>query len=122
MAMLALVAAGALAFSWCTWRGTLRASAQTTAAFVALAVTRSRRVRRAIVVGWGILLAELLVFVPWIWHRLYDGVAPTADAVWFAWGLLAGLTMLAVLFLVGLDVWARRDARRLQDLMRELGS
>jgi hypothetical protein len=121
MGLLALVAMSGLLASWWTWRGTLRASSETTAAFVALSIERSRRLRRAIAVGWGILLGELAVFVPWIWHRLYGGPQPpSSEAEWFSWGLLAGLTLLAVLYLASLHWWARADRRRLEALRQEL--
>lgn len=121
MALLALVAPLAVGFSWWNWRGTFRVSTRTTAAFLQVSVERARRLRRAILGGWGILAAELLVFVPWIWYRLYRGSEPpSAEAIWSAWGLLAGLTGLALAFLAALHVWARRDERRLDDLRREL--
>lgn len=121
MGLLTIMAASALALSLWNWRGAIRASARTTSAFVALSLERSRRLRRAVTLGWGILLAELVVFVPWVWHRLYGGLRPpSADAERFGWGLLAGLTMLAVLLLAGLHAWARRDARIMGDLRKEL--
>lgn len=121
MGLLALIAASALALSLWNWRGAIRASARTTSAFVALSLERSRRLRRAVNLGWGILLAELVVFVPWMWHRLYGGSRPpSADAERLGWGLLAGLTMLALLLLAGLHAWSRRDARIMDDLRKEL--
>ncbi|HSC28191.1 MAG TPA: hypothetical protein VLD67_13010 [Vicinamibacterales bacterium] len=121
MALLALIAASAGALSWWNWRGALRAAAETTAAFLALSAERSRRLRRAISIGWGILAAEILVFVPWVWYRLYGGLQPpSAAAERFGWGLLAGMTVLAVLFLAGLHAWARREARLLDELRREV--
>lgn len=121
MGLLALITVSALALSLWNWRGAIRASARTTSAFVALSLERSRRLRRAVNMGWGILLAELVVFVPWVWHRLYGGSQPpSADAERFGWGLLAGLTMLALLLLAGLHAWARREARIMDDLRNEL--
>lgn len=121
MGLLALIAAAALVASWWTWRGAIRSSGLSTAAFVALAIERSRRVRRAIGVGWGILVAELAVFVPWVWHGLYGGAdAPSRDAERFGWGLLVGLTTLAVLFLGSLHAWARADRVRIENLRREI--
>jgi hypothetical protein len=121
MGLLALIAAGAVAASCVTWRDTLRASAETTAAYVALALKRSARMRRWIAAGWVILVSEILVLTPWVWHRLYAGPEPpSAGAEWFAWGWLAGITSLAVCFLAALDVWARRDRERLRELTEEV--
>jgi hypothetical protein len=121
MSLLALIASGAVLASWLTWRDTLRASAETTAAYVALALKRSERVRRWIAAGWVILVAEVLVLTPWVWHRLYGGAEPpSAGAERFAWGWLAGITILAVCFLAGLDAWARRDRARLRELTEEV--
>ena len=121
MGLLALITASALALSLWNWRGAIRATARTTSAFVALSLDRTRRLRRAVNLGWGILLAEIVVFLPWVWHRLYGGPQPpSADAERFGWGLLAGLTMLALLLLTGLHAWARRDARIMDDLRKEL--
>ena len=120
MGLLGLIAAGAIVASWLIWRDTLRASAETTAAYVALALKRSERVRRWIAAGWAILVAEVLVLTPWVWHRLYGGpVPPSAGAERFAWGWLAGLTVLAVSFLAALQVWARRDRTRLREMTEE---
>ena len=122
MALLALIATGALGLSWWNWGGTIRASATTTSEFVALSAERLRRLRRAIALGWGILGAEVLVLTPWVWHRLYGGITPpSADVERFGWGLLAALTSFAALLLGALQLWARREARRLEELRDELG-
>jgi hypothetical protein len=122
MGLLALIALAAGGFSLWNWRGAIRSTAGTTAAFLALSADRSRRLRRAIRVGWAILAAEIAVFVPWVSHRLYGGAgSPSAGAEWFAWSFLASLTALAVALLTGLHAWARREARILDDLRRELG-
>ena len=123
MGLLALIAAGSLLFSVWNWRNALRASADTTSAFLALSVDRVRRLRREIRFGWGILAAELLVLGPWIWYRLYGGQQPpTGDVERFAWGLLVGITALALLFLIGVQRWLFRETRILDELQRELGS
>ena len=122
MALLALIAVGALALSWWNWSGTIRAAATTTREFVALSAERARRLRRAIALGWGILGAEVLVLTPWVWHRLYGGIIPPSPgAERFGWGLLVGLTCLAVVFLGALHIGARREAKRIDELQRELG-
>jgi hypothetical protein len=122
MALLALIAAGALALSWWNWGGTIRATGRTTSEFVALSAERTRRLRRGVALGWGVLAAEVLVLAPWVWHRLYGGITPpTAGAERFAWGLLVGLTSLAALLLGAAHVSSRREARRIDELREELG-
>ena len=121
MGLLALITVSALAFSWWNWRGAILTASDTTSAYIALSVERTRRFRRAVYVGWVILAAEVVVFVPWIWYRLYAGPdAPPAGAERFGWGLLAGVTAAAVVLLSGLHMWARREARILDELRREL--
>lgn len=121
MALLTVIVAGALALSWWNWRGTVRATAKTTSEYVQLSVERWRRLRRAIVLGWYLLGAEVLVLAPWVWHRLYGGpTPPSADAERFGWGLLLALTTLAALLLGALHVWARREGERVATLEREV--
>jgi hypothetical protein len=77
--------------------------------------------RRAIRFGWGILVCEVVVFVPWIWRQLYAGPQPpSAGAEQFAWGLLLGLTTFALMLLVGLQRWISRESRILDGLRQEL--
>ena len=122
MSMLAMIAIGATGLSWWNWRGTLRTSAQTTAAFLGLSLTRVHRLRRAVRVGWGVLLAEVAVFVPWIAHRHYSGPANTSiGEASFSWGLLGLLTLLGVALLAALDRSARREAAVLEALEADLG-
>jgi hypothetical protein len=121
MGLLALIAAGAVVASWLTWRDTLRASAETTAAYVALSLKRSARVRRWIAAGWVILVSEVVVLAPWIWYRLYGGPEPPGAGVErFAWGWLAGVAALAAGFLASAGVWARRNERSVRNLAKEL--
>jgi hypothetical protein len=122
MGLLALITVSALAFSWVNWRGAIRTSTGTTTAFLSLSLERLRRLRRGLYAGWSILAAEIAIFVPWIWHRLYAGAGPPSEAAErFAWGLLGGVTLLGVALLAGLHAWARREARMLDGLKRELG-
>jgi hypothetical protein len=119
--VLALMTAGSLLFSIWNWRHSLRASADTTSAYVTLSIDRIRRLRRAIRFGWGLLTAELLVLGPWVWYALYGGEQPpSADAERFAWGLLVTMTTLALLFLIGVQRWVAREGRILDELRREL--
>lgn len=121
MALLALIAAGAIACSWWNWHGALRVWGETTAAFLELSRRRVERFARAVVIGWVVLAAEVLVFVPWIAYRLYGRRTPaTQELQIFSWGLLAALTLLGAVALVGLSLWARRERRHLDELQREI--
>ena len=123
MMVLALITAGSLMFSIWNWRHSLRASSDTTSAYVTLSIDRIRRLRRAIRFGWGLLAAELLVLGPWVWYGLYGGQHPPSDeAERFAWGLLIIMTTLALLFLIGIQRWLAREAGILEGLRRELDS
>lgn len=121
MSLLAVIALGATGLSWWNWHGTLRASAQTTAAFVALSRTRVHRLRRAVRAGWRVLLAEVAVLIPWIAHRLYGGGAhASVGQASFSWGLLALLTLLGVVLLTALGRSARREATAIEALEADL--
>ena len=116
VAVLAILVTGALALSWRTWRGMLRTPGETTAAWLAQALERTRVLRRAVTGGWWLLAAELALFIPWIAFRLIShGVQPV-----FAWGLLAAVTAFAVAFLLGVGRWARREAETLERIGRDL--
>jgi hypothetical protein len=121
MALLAMMAVAAVGFSWWNWRGAVRASGASTAAFLELSMMRVLRLRRAIVAGWCLLAAEVLVFMPWIWYRLYRNEAPPGAAVeLFSWGLLTTMTLLGAGCLVALTRWARRERAQLENLRAEL--
>lgn len=121
MGLLACVVVSALWLSLWNWRGVVRASTSSTSGFLALSCERVRRFRRAIRIGWSLLLVEVAVFVPWVWHQLYGGSrVPSDSAERFGWGWLAGITMLGIVLLVGLDRWTRREAEILEGMRREL--
>jgi hypothetical protein len=121
MMLLALIGLAAIAFSWWNWRGTLRTSGASTAAFLALSRLRVDRLSRAVTAGWVVLVAEVLVFVPWIALRLYGGPAPvSATSVAFSWGLLAAMTLLGVAHLLRLARWARNERAQLDAIEGEL--
>jgi hypothetical protein len=121
MALLGLIALGAVALSWWQWRGIWRASAETTTAFLAGCVERGLRLQRYVAAGWVILIAEVAVFVPWIHYRLETSAEPASPSVqWFAWGLLALMTALAVVFLVVMQRWLRREQEALAEIQREV--
>jgi hypothetical protein len=121
MGLLAAITAAAMAFGLWNWRGTLGSSAEDTRTFVALSAERSRRLARAVRAGWVLLAAQVAVFVPWVSHRLYgDGRPPSSEIELFAWGYLTVITALAVVFLLALQSWSRRDAAAFDEIRREL--
>jgi hypothetical protein len=114
MGLLAAVDAGALAFASSNWRGAWAPRAETTASFLELSFERARRLRRAVRVGWLILAGEVTVFVPWVWYRAGEG-----SLLW-PWSFLGGMVALAILFLVLVDAWARREIETLEALADEI--
>ncbi len=117
--LLALITIAAASVGWWNWRGSLLASAKTTAEFVAVSTERLRRMRQAWRIGWIVLAAEVAVFSVWIWRRLADAPSPSMYS-WFAWGWLLFMTLSAVAFLRWLDRRIRRDADTFDALKREL--
>ena len=123
MGLLGVLTAGTVAFGVWNWRGVRAANAQNTQAFVSLSIERARRLRRAIRAGWVVLTIEVAVFVPWVWYRLYGlGESPSPAEERFGWGFLAGMTALAVIFLVAMSAQASRDERRLAELREEMAA
>jgi hypothetical protein len=123
MISLASIVIAALGFGWWNWRGMLRSSAASTAEYLAISAERLRRLRLAWRVGWLVLTGEVVVFVIWIWDHLYSGAHPhDSGAAQFAWGWLAGFTLVAVVWLVWFGRWITRDAARFEALRRELDS
>jgi len=121
MALLAVITVTAVSVGWWNWRGSLLASARTTAEFVAVSAERLRRMRQAWRIGWIVLIAEVAVFSVWIWNMLYAGVRDhTAFAERFSWGWLAFMSLAAVVFLLRFDRWIRRDEAKFEALRREL--
>lgn len=121
MGLLAIITVAATLFGWINWRGTIKARGEDTATFVALAVSRVRRLERSVRAAWWILAAQFVVFAPWIWHRLYaDGARPSLGSQLWSWGLLALMMSIAVSFVLAMQRWSRREARIVDDLQREL--
>lgn len=112
MALLVTISIGALAFSFWNWRGAWRPSADTTTEFLAVSRNRLRRFRRAARAGWIVLLAEAVVFVPWVWLR--------AGARWDAWAFLCAMLASGAWFLVKSARWAAREGELLDELAHEL--
>jgi hypothetical protein len=77
--------------------------------------------RRAWRLAWMVLVVEVIVFVIWIRDHLYSGARPhdAADER-FAWGWLAGFTLLAAAALLWFGRWLDRDADRFEALRREI--
>lgn len=121
MGLLAVITIAAMGVGWWNWRGSLLASANTTAQFVSVSAERLRRMRQAWRIGWIVLVAEVAVFSVWVWNHLYGQAVPhTPFAERFAWGWLATMSMLAVLFLLWLDRRIRHDVEKFEALKREL--
>ena len=74
-----------------------------------------RRLRLAWRIGWVVLAGEVVVFVIWIWDHLYSGARPhDVGAERFAWGWLAGFTLVAIVSMVWFGRWITRDAERFE--------
>jgi hypothetical protein len=123
MSLLALITAGTMVFSWWNWRGTIRASAENTATFVALSAERSRRFARAGRAAWVVLALQSAVFTPWVYYRLYGGgrdATPLQEL--FGWGVLATMCAVMAAMVVAFQSWTRRDAAEFQNIRSELES
>jgi hypothetical protein len=122
MGLLAAIAIGVTIFGWINWRGAITARGEDTATFVALAVSRTQRMQRSVRAAWCVLAAQCLVFTPWVWHRVYgDPASPASGAAQvMSWGLLVVMLSLAVAFVLTVQRWARREARIVAALQREL--
>jgi hypothetical protein len=121
MYLLALITVAAMCTGWWNWRGSLLASAKTTAEYVTISTERLRRMRQAWRIGWVVFAAEVAVFSVWIWNMLYaGGRAHTPFAERFSWAWLAFMSLAAVGFLVWMDRWIRRDEEKFALLKREL--
>lgn len=121
MGALGLVILTVMVFGAWNWRGAMTASAETTAAYLAIAIERSRRMQRSVRAGWAVLVGEVSVFVPWIWYQLHgDGSAPSVDRAAFAWAFLTFMVLLGVLLILLVQRGIREDVHRLEALRREL--
>lgn len=121
MGLLGLITVAAMSVGWWNWRGSLLASANTTAEFVAVSTERLRRMRQAWRLGWVVLVAQVAVFSVWIWNMLYAGTrSHTAFAEQFSWAWLAFMSLSAVGFLLWVDRVIRRDEQKFAELRREM--
>jgi hypothetical protein len=115
---LAVLAGLALVFSlWNRW-GIWRPSLESTAAYLDLSIARCARHRRGLTAGWWLLAAEVALYVPWIWHRLYadPGDPPRALDFLAAYGFLAAVGGLIALVLWLLSRRTRRETQALEEL------
>jgi hypothetical protein len=111
MTSFALLAVGAFGFSlWNRW-GLWRPSAESTLAYLDLALLRCRRRVRGLRAGWALLVLEVVLYIPWIGHRLAlnagKGFTPFA-----AYGFLAGAVGLTGAILLALGARTRREQAR----------
>jgi hypothetical protein len=121
MGLLTVAVVAVMWFEGWNWRGTLSPSAESTSAFLAIALDRSRRLQRSLRAGWVLLAAEVLIFAPWIWYNLLGAEGSSRfERSLFAWGLLASMGSAGALALLLLQRWARRDAANLGSLRKEL--
>lgn len=122
MAGLGLLTIWALAFALWNRRGLWAPSAETSAAFLDLALRRCRRRRRGLAAGWALLAAEVALFAPWIHHRLHLGAPPTTEEALAAYGFLAMVAGTAAVILLWLGRRTRRELAELEGLARGLGA
>jgi hypothetical protein len=121
MGLLAFVVAAVLLFGAWNWHGALGASGETTSAFLAISLDRSRRMERGVRAGWAVLVCEVVVFVPWIWYQLHGGGATVSlERALFAWGFLSGMVGLGVAVLLTMQAFVRREELALEELRKEL--
>jgi hypothetical protein len=113
MAALGLLSVAALAYSLWTRRGLWSPAAETTAAFLDLARRRARQHQEALRAARWLLAGEILIFIPWIWHRLH-----TAAALLQGFGFLALVAGIASAVLVWLERRARRERAELEGMRR----
>lgn len=111
---------GTMWFSAGSWSGVIDSSARTTTEFVALSVRRLHHMRQAWQIGWGLLATEVIVFSIWIWNHFLGGGSHTEAAERFAWGWLAGVTAIAVVYLIASGRGIAREAARFESLRRDL--
>ena len=120
MFSLVVITVATVGFGWWNWRGVLRSSAATTAEYLAVSAERLRRMRLAWRIGWLVLSTQFVVFTIWIWEQLYSGRLPyNPRAERFAWSMLGGMTIAAVIALIIFGRWIRRDTNRFEALRRE---
>ena len=119
MSTLAVACIGSLAFGWWNWRGSFRATGETTAIYLELASSRLSRFRRALYGGWILLAVEGITFTIWIWYRSTVAGGPAANRAVWPWLLLIVMCGGAAIWLTVLGRWVRREAIVVEELRRE---
>lgn len=115
MAALGLLAVGALAFALWNRRGQWRPTAESTAAYLAIARSRARRRRTALRFSRWLLAAETAVFIPWIAYTLRTGQADRSG--WLsAYAFLALIVGVMSVAVVVLERWTRREMAALVEV------
>ncbi|MCI0627395.1 MAG: hypothetical protein L0387_38080 [Acidobacteria bacterium] len=115
MVALTVFSLAALIFVYWNWFRSEAAPTDTVVRLLDLSFERCRRLRRAVRFGWAFLIAEVAVLTPWVWYRTRSH----PGTLW-PWGLLVGLVVFAILLLVGVGAWARREVRAIESLSREI--
>ncbi len=119
MGTLAVACVGMLVFGWLNWRGSFKATSETTAVYLELASSRLARFRRALYAGWILLAVEAIAFTIWVWYRSNVIGGPGANRAAWPWLLLIGMCGGAALWLTGLSRWVRREAKVVESLRRD---
>jgi len=118
----AVLAACAFGFSlWNRW-GIWRPSAESTAAYLELSLQRCRRRVRGLRAAWGLLALEVVLYLPWIGHRLRlkGETEPHVSAAWGAYGFLALVAAIAAAILLVLGRRTRREIEKWEEMRRSL--
>jgi hypothetical protein len=119
MLLLSVITVGAVALSRWNWRGMRDTASGTTVDFLELSLARIQRLRQAVWLGWGILVAEVALFTVWIVDR-FAGRGSGLGSETFAWTWLSTVTVIAIVHLLWLSRWVDRDAARFEALRRDL--
>ncbi|MBI2837623.1 MAG: hypothetical protein HYX75_04875 [Acidobacteria bacterium] len=120
----ALLVVAVLGFAHYNRRDIWSASAQTTRAYLDLCIRRCDRRLRTVRAQWGVLLFEIVLFIPWLAHRI-QLLAESHQRplrLWdYAWPylFLAAAGLLAAISLVWLKRYTIRELRSLEELKRE---
>jgi hypothetical protein len=116
MAGLCLLTLWATACSLWLRRGLWKPETETTAAFLALSVNRSRRRLRGLRAAWWLLAGEIALFVPWIWYSV-----STTGSLAAAYGFLLLVVATTAAILLWIGRWTRRQLRSLEAMREGLG-
>ncbi len=116
---LTLLVVWALVFELNSLRGLWRPSAETPAAFLDLAIARTRRWLKVVRFSWWLMALEVLLFVPWLLVRFEERQADLGDRL-LGFGFLAVMVGMVAVGVVLLRRWALRRLETLLALRRSL--